>query len=113
MEKRIIRIPRGARIGPDQEPIYGWLEVEAYCKGGLCVHKRLDKGARWKWSVTHEASGMGLPVIGADTKRETAANVEAALALDFDWTMSEEDTIAAFRKDRSIVDAVRKIGERY
>ena len=112
MEKRNIRIPLGAKFGPSQEPICGWHETEAYCRGGLAVHKAL-RGARWKWMVTHEASGLSLEVIGANTKRDAAANMEKALDLGFDWSRGEAETIAALRESRGIVDAMRKIGERY
>jgi hypothetical protein len=112
MEKQIVKIPRGAKIGPNQEPIYGYLEVEAYCKGGLAVHKAADKGSRWKWSVTHINTGMKIDAIGDNTKRDTVARMELALALDFDWTMSEADTMKALRENRWVTDAIRKIGER-
>lgn len=112
MEKRKIKLARGAKTGPENQPIYGWHEVDAYCKGGLAVHKAL-KGDRWKWTVTHEASGLALTWIGANTKSDTVANMEKALALNFDWTRGEAETIAALRESRDIVDAFRKIGERH
>ena len=112
MEKRIIKIPQGAKIGPEQKPIYGYMDVVAYCKDGLSVHKSLG-GKRWKWTVTHEASGLSLDVIGANTKRDAAANMEKALELGFDWSRSEEGTVAALKENRGIYDALRKIGERY
>jgi hypothetical protein len=112
MEKQTIKIPRGAKIGPKQEPIYGYLEVEAYCKGGLALHKSVGSGNRWKWSVTHIATGMKIDSIGDNTKRDTVARMEQVLALDFDWAMSEADTMKALRENRWVTDAIRKIGER-
>ena len=110
MEKRMIRLARGAKCGPDKQPIYGWHEETAYCEGGLAVHKAM-KGHRWQWMVTHEASGLSLEVIGAMTKARAVENMRAALALPFDWTRGEAETIAALRESRGIVDAMRRIGE--
>lgn len=110
LERREIQIPQGARIGSAQEPIYGYETRPAYCASGLAVHKT-GKGARWKWMVTHEASGFALGVLGAMTKQRAVENMQAALALDFDWTRNEQETVAALRQSRGIVDAMRKIGE--
>ena len=110
LERREIQIPQGAKIGTAQEPIYGYETRPAYCASGLAVHKT-GKGARWKWMVTHEASGFALGVLGAMTKARAVENMQAALTLDFDWTRNERDTIAALRQSRGIVDAMRKIGE--
>lgn len=112
MEKKTIRIPLGAKIGPKQEPIYGYEEALAYCKDGLAVHRAVGRGSRWKWSVTHINSGMKIDAIGANTKRDAEANMNAALALNFDWTMSEADTMAALRANRWVTDEIRRIGER-
>lgn len=112
MQKQTIKIPRGAKIGPNNEPIYGYVEVEAYCKGGLAVHKAVDEGSRWQWSVTHINTGMKIDAIGDNTKRDTVARMESALALDFDWTMSEDETMAALKANRWVTDAIRKIGKR-
>jgi hypothetical protein len=110
MEKRMIRLSRGAKCGLQNEPLYGWQEVQAYCEGGLAVHKALP-GVRWKWMVTHESSGLSMEVIGAMTKARATDNVRAALALPFDWTRDEAATLQALRESRGIVDALRKIGE--
>lgn len=110
LERRTIRIPKGARCGPDNEPIYGWHECPAYCAGGLAVHKRTGRD-RWHWNVTHIASGLSLEVIGAMTKARAVENMRAALALPFDWTRGEAETLAALRESRGIVDAMRRIGE--
>lgn len=110
MKKRDIRIPQGSKIGSNQEPIYGYKIVEAYCKGGLAAHKT-GKGARWKWMVTHERSGLALGVIGAMTKSRAVENMEAALALNFDWTLDEQETIAALREAPGVVVALRRVGE--
>ena len=112
MKKQTIHIPRGAKIGPENKPIYGYEEVQAYCKGGLAIHKAVGKGERWKWSVTHINTGMKIDIIGANTKRDAETNMNKALALDFDWTMSEADTMAALKANRWVTDAIRKIGER-
>jgi hypothetical protein len=109
IERREIRIPRGAPIGPSQEPIYGWAVLPAYCLKGLAVHKAL-KGERWKWTVTHEASGMKLDRIGANTKARAVDNMRAAVALPFDWTQDERKTLDALRASRGIVDAITTIG---
>jgi hypothetical protein len=108
---REIRIPKGARTGPAQEPIYGWEVLPAACYRGLCVHKALP-GSRWKWMVTHEASGLKLDRIGAMTKARAIENMTAAAALDFDWTKGERETLNALRASRGIVDAISRIGER-
>lgn len=110
LEKREIRIPMGAPCGPSQEPIYGWQVLPATCAGGLAVHKALP-GSRWKWMVTHEASGLKLDRIGAMTRARAIENMNAALALDFDWTKGERETLDALRASRGIVDAITKIGE--
>lgn len=105
MIKREIKIPQGAKIGSSQEPIYGYKIVEAYCKGGLAVHK--GKGG---WIVSHELSGLSLGVLGAKTKNRAVENMEAALALDFDWTRDEQETIAALRQTKGIAEALYHIG---
>lgn len=107
-ERRTITIPRGAKIGPEQRPIYGYEEVTAYCAGGLAAHKAL-KGNRWKWQITHEASGMKIDFLGAMTCRDAIANMQAALAIGFDWTQGEEETVAALKSRRDVVDAIRAI----
>jgi hypothetical protein len=110
MKKRVIRLACGSKVGPDRRPIYGWREETAYCEGGLAVHKAV-KGARWRWMVTHELSGLSLDVIGAMIKARAVENMRAALALGFDWTRGEAETIAALRESRGLVDTLRKIGE--
>ena len=109
IEKREIRIPRGAPCGPKGEPIYGWEVLPAYCLKGLAVHKAL-KGSRFKWMVTHEASGLKLDRIGAMTRVRAIENMKAAVALPFDWTKGERETLGALRASRGIVDAITKIG---
>lgn len=111
IELREIRIPRGARIGLSNEPIYGWETLPGYCLKGLTVHKAL-KGTRWKWMVTHEASGLKLDRIGAMTKARAVENMRAAVALPFDWTKGERETLDALRASRGIVDAISEIGVR-
>ena len=108
--KRTIRIPQGSRCGPDSEPIYGYQERPADCLGGLCVHKT-GKGARWRWMVTHEASGLSLDRLGAMTKARAVENMRAAVALDFDWTLPEREALDALRQSRGIVGAITAIGE--
>lgn len=108
-ERRTIAIPRGAKIGPEQRPMYGYGEVTAYCAGGLAAHKSLP-GTRWKWQITHEASGMRIDLLGAMTCRDAIANMQAAIAIDFDWTQGEAETVAALRTRRDVVDAIRAIG---
>lgn len=111
MQKRTIQIPMGAKIGPNQKPIYGYAERIAYCAGGLAVHKT-GEGARWKWMVTHEASGLAIERIGAMTKATALENMQKALALDFDWSQGEAETLDALRSNRCIVDAITEIGDR-
>jgi hypothetical protein len=65
--KKTLRIPLGAKTGPEGRPLYGWHECPADCLSGLAVHKAL-KGGRWKWMVTHESSGLALGVLGAMTR---------------------------------------------
>ena len=110
LERRTIRIPRGARVGPEQRSIYGWQDLPADCLKGLAVHKAL-KGERWRWMVTHEASGYALERIGAMTKARALENMRAAVALEFDWTKGEAETLAALHASRGIVDAITRIGE--
>ena len=110
IQKRTIRIPQGAPTGPEGRPIYGYLETPAYCLNGLAVHKSLGHRPRWKWPVTHEASGLKLEVLGAMSKARAEANMRAALALPFDWTLPEKETLAAMRKTQGIVPALRDIG---
>ena len=108
MEKITVKIPNGARIGPKQKPIYGYSETAAYTNGGgLCVHRALSgKG----WNVTHVASGYKIGPLCATTKKRALANMAAALALDFDWTLPEQEAFAALRASRGIVDSCRAIG---
>lgn len=107
--KRDIRIPRGAKIGSEQKPIYGYEIVSAYCAGGLAVHKSVSKGSRWKWMVSHERSGLSLAVIGGMTKQQAVENMKKALEIDFDWTLDENETISALRQNRHVIDAIRQI----
>ena len=106
-----IRIPQGARIGAAQEPIYGYQERSADFLKGLCVHKT-GKGARWRWMVSHAASGLALERLGGMTKTVALENMRKAAALDFDWTQGEADTLAALRIRRDVVDAITSIGNR-
>ena len=107
--KRDIKIPRGAKIGSNQEPIYGYEIVPAYCAGGLAVHKSVGKSQRWKWTVSHESSGLSLAVIGGMTKTQAVENMKRALEIDFDWTLDEDETISALRQNRHVVDAIQRI----
>jgi hypothetical protein len=104
-----ISVPRGAPTGPEGRPIYGTRTVVADCLAGLAVHKALDAGGA-KWTVTHEASGMKIGPLCAGTKARALENMRAAVALEFDWTRNEAETLAALRNARGLVDAVRKIG---
>lgn len=110
--KREIRIPRGAKVGSKQEPIYGHETVPAYCSGGLAVHKSVTKGSRWKWMVSHERSGLSLAVIGGMTRQQAVENMKKALEIDFDWTLDENETISALRQNRHVIDAIREIAKR-
>lgn len=107
---RTIKIPMGAFVGPERRPLYGWKELPAHCLAGLAVHKALPD-SRWKWMVTHEASGLKLDRIGAMTKARAIENMRAAVALEFDWTLPERETLDALRASRGIVDAISRIGE--
>lgn len=111
LERRTVRIPQGARMGAKQEPIYGYQERPADCLAGLCVH-RTGKGARWRWMVSHVASGLALERLGGMTKAVAVANMRQAVALDFDWTRGEAETLAALRERRDVVDAITTIGNR-
>ena len=62
--------------------------------------------------VTHEASGLSLDRLGAMTKARAVANMRAAVALDFDWTLPEREALDALRQSRGIVDAITAIGNR-
>lgn len=103
-----LAIPRGAKIGPDAKPIYGHSTVDAVVRDGLAVHKAL-KGNRWKYMVTHVASGLALDRIGAMTRKAALDHMERALALPIDWTKGEAETIATLRKDRRIMDGINAI----
>ena len=107
LEKRTIRIAQGQRMGPANEPIYGWKETPALCEGGLAVHRG---GARFAWGVTHESSGLALDVLGAQTRARALANMAAALALPFDWSRDEASTKKALMESRGLVPALRAIG---
>ena len=111
MIKRTIKIPMGAPIGPEQKPIYGYLEIEAYCQDGLAVHKAL-KWSKWKWTITQESSGLKLERIGAMTKARAIENMQLALALPFNWKLPEKETLDALRQSRGIIDAISNIGMR-
>jgi hypothetical protein len=108
--KNTLRIPLGAKTGPEGRPLYGWHECPADCLSGLAVHKAL-KGGRWKWMVTHESSGLALGVLGAMTRARALENMRAAVALGFDWTLPEAEALTAMRQSRGLVDALRRIGE--
>ncbi|UFS66930.1 hypothetical protein LO749_20770 [Paracoccus denitrificans] len=108
MRKITLAIPRGARIGPEAKPIYGYDVVEAFEERGLAVHKSLP-GKRWRWMVTHVQSGLCLERIGAMTKKTAMENMRRALELPIDWTMSEQETIKALREDRRIMDGINAI----
>ena len=103
-----LAIPRGAKIGPDARPIYGYEEVQAIEDRGLAVHKSL-KGHRWRWMVTHVQSGLCLERIGAMTKAAAMANMSRALDLPIDWTLPEEKIFQALRADRRIMDGINAI----
>jgi len=110
LQRKEIRLPLGACVGPDQRPLYGYSDpIPADCAGGLALHKAL-KGSRWKWMVTHEASGLSLDIIGAMTKARALDHMQQALALPFDWTGGAAQTIQALKESRGIVDAMRRIG---
>ena len=113
LETITLSIPRGAKVGPDAKPIYGYENVQAYAERGLAVHKSIGKGNRWKWTVTHIATGFSLERIGATTKRDAMANMQRALALPIDWTRGEADTIKTLREDRRIMDGINAIANRY
>ena len=113
IETITIAIPRGAKIGPDAKPIYGYENVQAYAERGLAVHKAVGKCNRWKWTVTHVATGLGLECIGAMTKRDAMANMQRALALPIDWTRGEADTLKTLREDRRIMDGINAIANHY
>lgn len=112
METREIQIPRGALVGPEKRPLYGYATVKAKCLDGLAVHKALGK-ARWKWMVTHEASGMCIERLGAMTQRDALDRMRRALALDFDWARPAADVLAEMRERRDVVDAVNEIAASY
>lgn len=107
-ERRTIKLSSGAKIGPDQRPIYGYRETPADCAGGLAVHKAAP-GHRWRWMVTHEASGLCLDRIGAMTKAQALDHMQRALALPIDWTKGEAETVAALRANRAIMDGINAI----
>lgn len=103
-----LAIPRGAKIGPDARPIYGYAEVEAIEERGLAVHKSLGR-TRWRWMVTHVSSGLCLDRIGAMTKKAALENMRRALELPIDWTMPEQEVFAVLRTDRRIMDGINAI----
>lgn len=109
LEKIILNIPMGAKMGKDREPIYGYKEVIAETNGqGLAIH-RLNGGSG-PWTVIHINSGLRISILGAKTKKRAIENMLSALALDFDWNQSEEDTLAAVRTTPGIRDALISIG---
>ena len=108
MGKITLAIPRGAKMGPDASPIYGYIEVEATEKRGLAVHKS-PPGLRCRWMVTHVQSGLFMGRIGAMTKKAAMENMRRALELPIDWTMNEQETLKALREDRRIMDGINAI----
>lgn len=112
LQTRSIRLPQGALIGPKGEPIYGWRVVSAACLGGLAVHKSINPKPRHKWTVTHEASGLMLEILGGRTKAEAESNMRAALALGFDWARDEKTTLKALRAAPGLVAKLHDIGAR-
>lgn len=110
-ERREIAIPKGARVGPERRPMYGFETVRAECLKGLCVHKAIA-GDPPGWLVAHEKSGLKIGPLTASTKARAVENMKAAAALNFDWTRDEDATLAALHQSRGIVDAVRAIGSR-
>lgn len=109
LEKITLNIPMGAKIGTDQKPIYGYKEVIAETTGqGLAIHR--INGDSGPWTVTHVNSKLRISVLGAKTKRRAIENMLAALALDFDWNQSEEDTLVAMRTTPGIRNALISIG---
>ena len=111
MSKITLTIPRGAKMGPDAKPIYGYVDVEATEERGLAVHKSLP-GHRWRWTVTHVQSGLCLGRIGGMTKKAAMENMRMVLELPIDWTMNEQETIKALREDRRIMDGINAIATR-
>lgn len=107
--RRTIQIPQGAKIGPSNEPIYGYKDISAYCAGGLAVH-RTGPGNRWKWTVTHESSGLAIGVLGGMTKTRATENMMKALELEVDWTMPENEILKFLRDSKDIVKKLREIG---
>ena len=111
IETRTIRITTmECPVGIGQKPIYVHHDIRATCLKGLCVHKDL-KGSRWKWMITHEASGLSIERIGATTKARAMQNMQAAIALPIDWTLGESAVLAALRASPGIRDALTRIGE--
>ena len=109
MQPITLAIPRGAKIGPDAKPIYGYENVTATVDRGLAVHKAVGKGPRWKWTITHVSTGFALERIGAMTKKQALENMERALALPVDWTLPEAEIFKVLREDRRIMDGINAI----
>lgn len=109
METIKIAIPRGAKVGPDARPIYGYEEVTATGEKGLAVHKSVGKCNRWAWTVTHVATGFSLERIGARTKKDAMENMRRALELPVDWTLPEAEIFKVLREDRRIMDGINAI----
>lgn len=108
METRDIQVPQGAFVGPDQQPIYGYKTVPAKCLKGLCVHKA-NRGHRWKWMLTHEASGLCLEMLGAMTQKQAIEHMRRATDIDFDWTAPRDAVIERLKTRRAVFDALRAI----
>lgn len=110
LEKITLNIPMGANIGTEQKPIYGHKAVTAETTGhGLAIHR--INGDSGPWTVTHIKSLLRISVLGAKTKKRALANMQAALALDFDWNQSEEKTMQAMRTTPGIRNALIAIGD--
>lgn len=108
LEKITLKIPMGANIGTAQNPIYGYKDVIAETTGqGLAIH-RLNGGSG-PWTVVHINSGLRISILDAKTKKRAIENMLSALALDFDWNQSEEDTLAAARTNPGICNALVSI----
>ena len=66
-----VKIPKGALIGTEQRPIYGYETVKAVLINGLAVHKSLQKKP-FIWTVCHASSGLRVPMLvgtGCNTGR--------------------------------------------
>lgn len=95
MSHDIIKIPQGARIGPERRPIYGWKEIKVKILNGLAVTKNGE--------VYHAKSGLKIGMLFAKNEKTAIENVKFVSSLGFDWSLSENEVVENLKKNPGIM----------